>query len=410
MYQVALNPGQQTVVNAAIKWYKYSNDPLFQFEGPPGTGKSVVLHAIKQALDPTGEISEAAAYNGAAAVVLRTKGFESAMTLHSLLYQPTEVKRLDENGKEITDDYFGTATYEPGFIPKPTPGLKLLFIDESGTAPMYMRREIESRGIRIVACGDLQQLPTVDDEPGFLVDGTIYHLTDIMRQAANNAIIWLSQRLIRGLPIHEGNYGNVLVIEEDQLTDQMIAAADVVLCGKNKTRDSLNARIRKNIIHTDSVLPRFGERVVCRKNNKRKDIDGIFLANGLVGSVVNYPEVDGFDGSNFTIDFLPNIMRIPFNGLLVDYKYFTAPYEYREKLKFNKYNQGEKFEFAYGLTTHLAQGCEWSRGIYIQEYLNKDINNNLNYVGISRFRDFCIYVIPKQNKYYNGYNLFNKTH
>lgn len=399
-----LIPSQQEIVNEAIKWYRDTDDPVFQFEGPPGTGKSVVLHAIKQALDPLEEKSEAAAYMGAAAIVMRTKGFESAKTLHSLLYTPTLVPKLDKDNNPIIDDYYGTAVYETVFVPKPVGDIELLFIDEAGTAPMHIRRDIESRGLRVVACGDIRQLPSIDDEPAYLTTGKIYHLTEIMRQCADNAIIWLSQRLINGLPIHKGHYGNVLVIEEDELTDQMIAAADVVLCGKNATRDRLNNDIRHNIIKTTSVLPGFGERLVCRKNNWYMDMDGICLANGLVGSVVSYPDTDNFNGKTFMIDFLPNIMQYPFQGIDVDYNYFTAPYTERPRIKQDKFSVGDKFEFAYALTTHLAQGSEWSSGIYIQEYLNKDINNNLNYVGISRFKDYCIYVIPKPKYYYFNNN------
>lgn len=400
-----LIPSQQAIVNEAIKWWRDTNDPVFQFEGPPGTGKSVVLNAIKHVLDPLEEKSAAAAYTGAAAIVMRTKGFENAKSLHSLLYSPTSVPVYDKDNNPVMDKYYDTQVYETVFVPKPLEGdIELLFIDESGTVPMYMRRDIESRGIRVVACGDIRQLPSIEDEPAYLTSGTIYHLTEIMRQCADNAIVWLSQRLINGLPIHKGNYGNVLVIQEDELTPQMISAADVVLCGKNVTRDKLNNDIRHNIIKATSILPGFGERLVCRKNNWYMDLDGICLANGLVGSVVNYPDTDGFDGKVFNLDFLPNIMSYPFQNIKVDYKYFTAPYTDRPKIKQDKFSFGDKFEYAYALTTHLAQGSEWSSGIYIQEYLHKDINANLNYVGISRFRDYCIYVIPKPKYYYSNNN------
>lgn len=396
-----LNEGQLDIVNKARDWYFNTNDPLFQYEGPPGTGKSLVMHYIAKVLDPKGKISCAAAYTGAAAIVLRTKGFRDARTLHSLLYNPVPTMVYDDNGNIITHDYFDNAPiYDIGFVPKSIEGIKLLFIDEGGMVPRYIRDEIESRGIRVVAAGDLRQLPPVDEKPAYLVDGEIHHLTEIMRQEANNAIIWLSDRIYNNLPIHKGLYGNVLVIEEDELTDRMIAAADVVLCGKNETRDSINNRVRHNILGIDSILPLHGERLVCRKNNWNKEIAGISLANGLVGTVENYPDIVGFDKGMFHVDFKPNIMNTPFTDLTVDYEYFTAPFQNRKFLKNSRYNTGEKMEFAYALTTHLAQGNEWSCGIYIQEYLNKDINNKLNYTGITRFRDKCIYVIPKRRNYY----------
>ena len=45
-----LNPGQEAVVNAAIDFYKNSSEQVFQFTGPPGTGKSVVLSEILKRL------------------------------------------------------------------------------------------------------------------------------------------------------------------------------------------------------------------------------------------------------------------------------------------------------------------------------------------------------------------------
>lgn len=398
-----LNKGQLEVVNAAYDWYFHSDDPLFQYEGPPGTGKSLVMYYISQLLDRDGKISCAAAYTGAAAIVLRSKGFYNARTLHSILYNPVPTMVYDTNGNPLMDDYFSnTPIYDIGFVPKSTEGIKLLFIDESGMPPRYIRDEIESRGIRVVATGDLRQLPPVEGDSAYLVDGKIHHLTEIMRQEKDNAIIWLSDRAYNGLPIHKGYYGNVLVIEENELTDKMIAASDVILCGKNETRDRLNTHVRHNILKTDSILPLHGERLVCRKNNWGKEICGISLANGLVGTVTNYPDVVGFDGKIFHVDFQPNIMNIPFRDLLVDYDYFTSPYQNRKFIKNSKYNTGEKMEFAYALTTHLAQGNEWSSGIYIQEYLNKDINNRLNYVGLTRFRDRCIYVLPTRKNYFMG--------
>ena len=36
-----LNEGQLDIVNKAYDWYFNTNEPLFQYEGPPGTGKSL---------------------------------------------------------------------------------------------------------------------------------------------------------------------------------------------------------------------------------------------------------------------------------------------------------------------------------------------------------------------------------
>ena len=81
----------------------------------------------------------------------------------------------------------------------------------------------------------------------------------------------------------------------------------------------------------------------------------------------------------FLMDFKPDLLDAYFKDLECDYEYFTAPYEKREYIKNSKYHKGEKFEFAYAITTHISQGSQFNNGIYFEEYLNRDINNKLNY-------------------------------
>ena len=68
----------------------------------------------------------------------------------------------------------------------------------------------------------------------------------------------------------------------------------------------------------------------------------------------------------------------------------------RKQIKNSPYYIGEKFEFAYGITTHISQGAQYNQGIYFQEYLSPLINKNLNYTGITRFSDHCIYFIDQR--------------
>ena len=59
----------------------------------------------------------------------------------------------------------------------------------------------------------------------------------------------------------------------------------------------------------------------------------------------------------------------------------------------------ERFEYAYAITTHLSQGAEYPIGIYYEEFLRSNIQNQLNYTGITRFKDYMIYV-KHARKYY----------
>ena len=56
----------------------------------------------------------------------------------------------------------------------------------------------------------------------------------------------------------------------------------------------MNSTIRK-MYGFEGNLPKYGERVICRKNNWDISIDGIALANGLAGHVVNNPDPSSFN-------------------------------------------------------------------------------------------------------------------
>ena len=136
-------------------------------------------------------------------------------------------------------------------------------------------------------------------------------------------------------------------------------------------------------------MPEYGERVVCRKNNWKIESNGINLTNGLLGNVVDWPNPNSIDRKNntFKMSFMPDLGTMPFND-----KYLISPPDVRNQLKYNPYSQGNKFEFGYCITTHMAQGSEFSKGVYIEEYMNPSINNKLNYVGLTRYKDMCYYV------------------
>ena len=259
----------------------------------------------------------------------------------------------------------------------------------------------ESFGIKIIASGDHKQLPPVGDEPAYLVDGKIHFLTQIMRQGKGSQILLLADYLNKGYRVSPGYYGEVLVIEDRDLTDEMIKYANIMICATNATRDTLNNHVRNDIFKLNQRLPAYGEKIICRKNNWNIEVNGISLANGLIGSVIN--EISPLDidrkKKQFKVDFKPDMFNGVFRDLDCDYEYFIADSNARKFLKNNPYSKASKFEYAYAITTHLSQGAQYPSGIYFKEYFRKDIQSNLDYTGITRFSDFVIMVLPSR-KYY----------
>lgn len=395
---IKLTDGQQRVVDEAYDWYFNSSEQVFQISGAAGTGKSTVIYAIIQRLGiPMSKILPMA-YIGCAALNMRLKGLYNAKTIHSALYELVDIIQTDSLGNVIMDKYLNRPLVTQVFRPRELINdYSLMVIDEAGTVPFSMKKPIEGHNIKILAVGDLNQLPPVKDQPAYLYDGKVHYLDEIVRQGKNSTIIELSQRALQGLPINTGYYPNdVLVINYDELTDQMILSSDMVICGKNVTKDFINNKVRNDILHINSPIPIYGEKLMCEKNNSSIEADGINLVNGLSGIVVNNPDVSTFDGKSLRIDFMPNYGYSPFLDIPIDYEYLISPHEERQKLKNSKFYCGEKFTYSYACTTHKSQGMTLNNVIYIEEYLNPSIQRNLNYVGITRARNKLIYVKHKR--------------
>ena len=393
------NPEQEAVISAGVNFIHRSSKQVFQFAGGPGTGKTECIHEIvRRSGIPLNRIAPMA-FIGQASIVMRLRGLLNAKTIHSWLYECIEEDILDEHGLPVMDPVFNKPMKKIIFVPRNLNDIDLFIIDEG--YPKYMKKDIESRGKKIIVCGDKNQLPPVDDEPAYLIDDDVMVINQVMRQDAWSYIIQLGKLVLNGIEPHVGLYGNVLVIDRDDLTDEMIKNSQVIICGTNKTRDYYNEYIRKDIFHKNTILPTVGERVMCRKNNWSIEVDGINLTNGLTGTVTKPADVYRFDGKTFTIDFKSDLLGLHFNDITCNYQYFTANTRaQKEFIKNSKYAIGEKFEYAYAKTTHLCQGSQYYNGIYISEYLNKDIQRQLDFTAVTRFMRNMIYVKKKKRQYF----------
>lgn len=382
--------------------------PYFYYSGAAGTGKTTVIKSVIDELGLKPNEVMACAYTGKAVLVLMRHKL-NANTIHSFIYYPKF-----ESTEEIVVDDFGspkkikkkkmTFALKPQ-IPK---DIKLIFIDERGMVNDKMLEDILSFGIPVVMAGDHNQLPPVFgiasdlDNPDFL-------LTKVMRQSEGDPIIYLSQCILKNIQFDYGIYGSSRVVPSVSIDNRIITDYDIILCAKNKTREELNSRIREEVLHYTSNKPMVGEKMICRKNNWGECLNGIYLTNGLVGYVedVNYCSLYR---DVLYMDFRPDFMEESFDQLSVDYKFLNASWQEKKNFGFGDL---ERFEYAYALTTHLSQGSEYSRVLYMDEkFHDPQTLKRLRYTAITRAMDSITYVkLPEEKKYYQNYNYngFNYT-
>jgi len=390
---------QEIIINNGVNHIKYGSNLLYEFTGIAGGGKTtIIMEIIKRSGIDINKVA-ACTLTGAAAIILRFKGLYNSKTIHSLLYEPYEEFVLDKNGKMVMDTYLNKPRTKLEFRPKDLYNIDLIIVDEAWMVPESIANEIKSRNIKIIAMGDKNQLPSINEKPGFLTNDNIDKVTIPMRQQYNSSILYIAQRAMLGLPIQKGFYPNdVLVIDYDELTNDMMLNASVILCYKNSTREFINNKIRHELLGIKSPLPIYGDKIICKKNNWMLESDGINLVNGLTGYALNSPRLEP-NGKIFNLNFKPYLLKTPFLNLSCNYEYFIADSDNKKKIMKSPFSYGEKFDFAYATTVHSYQGSQAPYVIYLEEYAG-DIQNALNYTAVTRASKGLIYVKRKRKTYY----------
>ena len=137
---MVLNDGQYRIYKEAISWFKSPSSPqVFEIDGLAGTGKSVLIHEILNGLHLTYDQYMPMAYTGQASIVMRTKGFNTARSIHSSLYEVIEELDYDD-----IHTIYGMPKKKKRFRKRKfiDPRVRLFFIDEAYMVPDKMVKDI----------------------------------------------------------------------------------------------------------------------------------------------------------------------------------------------------------------------------------------------------------------------------
>ncbi|MBF0391644.1 MAG: AAA family ATPase, partial [Alphaproteobacteria bacterium] len=331
-----------------LGWFPTRDRQVYYLAGFAGTGKSTVCgYAIAELQAKFSEVKKVitGAYTGKAAHVLRSKGVESAMTLHSMIYSP------------IVDEVTGKVTFVLN-VGGPASEADLIVLDECSMIDEAMALDLLSFGKKVLVMGDPGQLPPVGGAGFFTARRPDSFLTEVHRQAAESPIIRVATMVRQGRLPRFGQVGDTIVAPLTRETQEAVYREDTqAICGTHRVRWAYTARIRRRRGFVNP-LPEWNERIICTRNHAE-----VGLFNGMLGKAVGdavavrerrFPDLDL---CRLTVrlddeaDERRDILATPylFNSL------YHGASERPRGLK-----KGiEEWDWGYVLTCHKAQGSEW---------------------------------------------------
>lgn len=411
---IVLTSEQEEALALIEEWFFNLDTQIFVLCGYAGTGKTFLIdYAVKRLGLVAGESAAFVTPTGKAASVL-LRGGTPAGTLHSLIYTREEDIEIDENGEVVSERFLRFVKKE-----KIDKNIRLIVIDETSMVADDVLMDLLSFGVKCLFCGDPAQLPPVGGSNTLLTMPCVT-LTQIVRQE-ENAIVRLAELARAGEFLEYGEYGEgVAVVSKREFTKELrrrlFLQADQIIVGTNRTRNLINREIREYMgISPDAKLPIDGEKMICTLNNWSKPLDdkGMFhLVNGIIGKCYNVrEEEDGLARLDFQAEFLnEKTYDLPFDaGVFIQGRYYHGygdkacllqngmlvherNTEILRRFKVKREDAVNRFEFAYAVTCHKAQGSEYDFVIVIDESNFFENGKEWLYTAITRAKKKLIIV------------------
>ncbi len=388
--QTVLTDDQADAAELIREWFCHLDTQIFVLCGYAGTGKTFLIDYIVRELGLVpGESAAFVAPTGKAASVL-IRGGTPAGTVHSLIYTREEDVEVDENGEIVSERFLRFVKKE-----KIDKNVRLIVVDETSMVSDEVLRDLLSFGVKCLFCGDPAQLPPVGGS-NTLLSMPCAVLKQIVRQEESNPIVRLAALARAGKILEYGDYGDgVSVIPRRSFhraaRETYFSEADQIIVGTNRTRALFNGEMRLAAgISPEAKLPIDGEKIICTLNDWSKPLDGsgnFHLVNGIIGKCYNVREQeDGLGQLDFQAEFLNDrVYGLPFDaGIFTHGQYFHGygnkacllengilvherNYEALRRFKIKREDTVCRFEFAYAVTCHKAQGSEYENVVVVDE-------------------------------------------
>ena len=381
-----LTNGQEHGLKIAVERYR-NKEPYTVIAGYAGTGKSTLVPFIVEALNIPEENVVFATLTGKAALVLRNKGCQNAVTLHKLLYIPKKIPNSDE----------------VEFIPRESleGSPELIVVDEASMVSKDIFDLLLKHKVHIIFLGDTFQLPAISASANILEQPHIM-LTEITRQALDSPIIRLSMDIRDGKTLYYGGPKEARIMPREKVSKALLLGADIVLCGRNDTRRNLNDEIRK-LKWEDKYDkgPINGDRLICLHNYwKITDVaDETPLLNGLIGNIykITTKETKALH-PKLTATFVDDVGNVfAKNKFNIDYQLLTTGQPTVNSSNWQNFYRIQKpleFDYGYTVTTHKFQGSQADKVLcFVEQMGDREQYYRWLYTSVTRAADKVVLVV-----------------
>lgn len=380
---VTLTKMQQEAVD-----FMGSSKPFLILSGSAGTGKTT---AIAEFSKNTPILLTAPTHK--AVQVLRTKNNHAeCSTIHSALKMKR--KLVGRNYQFVFDE----RTYARFPIDH-----KVVVVDEASMVSVELINAIEyvgkKYGTRFIFVGDRKQLPPVNEvvSPIFTRDYPEYELTEIIRQAKDNDIIWLSRNLDHLSTRKNGE--NFKFVDSKEVPFELLVESNggdlaKFITWTNSVVTKVNTGVRKMIYGPSPAQVEISETIMLKepfgdyKNNEEVEIASVDEAHFTFRDVIiPYPEIDIImlnKEIRLVAEHFERKHKANLESLIAMCKAqalsWTKFYAYKESFA--------DFQYNHAITVHRSQGSTYANSIIniadIQRNPNADEREKMLYTAITR--------------------------
>lgn len=363
------SPQQNEALAKAGAWLRMRYAPTFYLSGYAGTGKTTLaMHLAEHA---NGKVAFAA-FTGKAASVMRQKGCRGARTIHSLIYNA----EIDPVTGAVM-----TTLRRPEYLEK----FALIVIDECSMVDETIGADLLSFGKPVLVLGDPAQLPPVAGGGYFTSRQPDYHLTEVHRQASESPIIRIATEIREGtFRARAINVLGLTICARQDLDPVKVTSADIVLVGRNDTRQRYNKRLRE-VFGKKNPFPEKGEPLICLRNDR-----DVKVCNGEIFNVAHRRLHQ--NTVRMTLEDLESGGRDPIKVSVR--KEFFQDDASAQKLPFKTLRDTQQFTYGYAITCHKSQGSQWSSVCVFDESSTfREDRNRWLYTAVTRASDNLTLVI-----------------